>query len=333
MTIDAVSCGVGLVASAVSQDERGPLLGGALADAAELAALEEAAARLRRHPGFRAALAEYCRGMSSPARIDWPVYKLFDQIGRYVVCYMLIHNYYAWIAGAGTAPTLTALQKVCGVSARQAAGFVAALKSGRLIITEPSPDDRRVKHLRPAPPMIAEIGRSARLFIAASDGLGGKGGGRATLLADNHDLLGDVIRRSAAYVLAHGTIIHPFPRVLHFAQRDSGYLLLTAVFAAHFGRLAPSAVEDSLSYRQLARRFQVSAAHIGSLMNEAQREGWFHTDGRGRLAGVAPDFVDEFEQWASWQMVHCTSLIEAALAAFDTAPLVEVRVPDVSAAG
>lgn len=317
-----------LVASAALQDERGS--GEALANAAELAALEDAAAHLRRHPGFRAALAAYCRGMSSPARIDWPVYKLFDQIGRYLVCYMLIHNYYAWVRGTGPAPTLTALQKVSGVSERQTAGFVAALKSGRLILTEPSPNDRRVKHLRPAPPMIAEIGRSARLFIAASDALAGRGGARAALLADNHDLLGDVIRRSAAYVLAHGTLIHPFPRVLHFAERDSGYLLLTAVFAARFDGLASSPAAGSLSYRQLARRFQVSAAHIGSLMNEAQREGWFHTDGRGRLAGVAPDFVEEFAQWASWQMVHCTGLIEAALAATGSA-LVEAGGPGVPA--
>lgn len=280
-----------------------------------LEGLEAGAARLRAEPRFRAALADYCRAMSAAPSFDWPIYKLFDQMGRYLVCYGLIHNYFAWMRDAGPTPTLTALQASAGVSARQTAGLVAALKAGKLVETEPAPDDRRVKHLKPSRAMIEEIGRSMRLFVAADDDIAAAGRSRATILARRPDALGDVIRRSAAWVRLNGTLIHPFPRVLSFAQRDCGYLLLTAVFAAHYGAIQPGTPAGlSLSRRRLAERFQISPAHVGNLMGEAERQGWLASDGRGRLLGIDPGLIAEFEQWASWQMVHFSALADAALA-------------------
>ncbi|ACL62045.1 conserved hypothetical protein [Methylobacterium nodulans ORS 2060] len=289
------------------------------------AGFEAAAQRLRMHPSFRATLAGYCRGMAEGAPAQWPVYKFFDQMRRYIVCYMLIHNYYAWQHGEGPPPTLSALQRVAGSSARQTAGLVAALKAGHLILAEPDPDDRRIRHLRPAREMIEEIGRSARLFVAAADRLEVPSQNRAALLVTDEHALGDVLRRSAAYVLAHGTLIHPFPRILHFAGRDCGYLLLNAVLCAHYAQNLPGASPPvALSYRTLARRFQVSPAHIGNLLGEAERRGWFATGPSGRLVTMSEDFADEFECWASWQMVHFSGLAAetTAFLAVQTAPRV-----------
>jgi len=268
------------------------------------------AERLLGHPRFRPALAAYCRGMSRAAPIRWPYYKLFDQLGRYLVCFMMIHNYYVWRNRGGPPPTLSALQGVAGVSARQTAGFVAALKAGRLVAVERDPADRRATLLRPMPTVMFEIGRSLRLFVAATDAIEDHRPARAGLL-DDADALGDMIARSAAYVLANGTLLHAFPGVLHFTQRDCGYPLLTAVFGSYYADLlADDAPAEPLSRRTLAERLQVSPAHVASLLTEAEARGWFALGPGGRVAWIADAFLAEFEQWAAWQMAHFEGLWE-----------------------
>lgn len=281
------------------------------------AEIEASARQLRRQPAFRPVLADYCRAMAEKAPMQWPVYKLFDQFDRYVACYLLIHNYYAWRHAGGPPPTLSLLQRFTPSSERQTAGLIAALKAGRLVLAEPDPGNRRVRHLRPAPAVIEEVGRSFRFFAAAADAAEGRPPGQAALLERQPDALGDMIRRSAAYVLAHGTLIHPFPRVLHFAKRDCGYLLLVAILGAHYAQTLPGAPPAApLSYRALAQRFQVSPAHIGNLLGEAQQRQWFSTGAGGRLLTISATLVEEFEQWGSWQMVHCAALAEETKAFF-----------------
>lgn len=266
--------------------------------------------RLLRHPRFRPALAHYCRGMAAGAAIQWPYYKLFDQLGRYLVCFMLIHNYYAWRNRGGARPTLSALQKVAGASPRQTAGFVAALKAGRLVEVGRDPADRRATLLRPTPIVTAEIGRSVRLFVGAMDAIEERRPGQAVALNDP-DRLGELISRSGAYVLAHGTLLHAFPGVLHFTLRDCGYPLLAAVVGRHYAETiegAPPA--EPLSRRGLAERLQVSPAHVGRLLGEAEANGWFTVASDGSLARMDDVFLAEFEQWSASQMIHFVGLLD-----------------------
>lgn len=255
------------------------------------------------HGDFRDTISTYCNTVSRASTGQWPLSKMFDQFTRYLTCYILIHNYYAWRHRGGPLPTLSLLQPAVEASPRQTAGFITSLKAGRLVMVESAPGDRRNKLLRPAPDMIMEIGRSALAFVAAAEALEG-GQGLAERLLGDADALGDLIHRSAAHVLAHGTLIHPFPRVLSFARRDCGYLLLCTVMAAHYEACAGRDGPPLLSYRALAERLQVSAAHVGNLLGEAERNGWFTVGARGRLASIDDSLVDEFELWAACQMAH-----------------------------
>lgn len=261
------------------------------------------AASLRFAPGFKLALARYCHHMAAKPPSAWPIYKLFDQFERYVTAYLLIHNYYAWREGQGPSPTLAALQKVTPLSARQTAGFVAALKAGRFLESAVESAGGREKPLKPAAVMVEEIGRSGRLFVSALDEIETWRPAWAIALR-NVDSLGVLLQRSAAFVLGDGTLIHPFQRVLHFAGRDCGYPLLTALIGAHYAatiKECPQAVP--LSLRALAARFQVSRAHIGNLLDEARRANWFAIEA-GHLVHFDNDLLVEFENWACWQMVH-----------------------------
>lgn len=262
------------------------------------------AERLLLHPRLRPALAHYCHGMATGATLDWPYYKMFDQLGRYLVCFILIHNYYAWRDRGGPAPTLAALQKAAGGSPRHTAGLVAALKAGRLVEVDADPADRRATLLRPTPRVVAEIGRSQRLFVEASDHVEQRSPGRAAALADP-DRLGGMVSRSAAYVLENGTLLHAFPAVLHFTLRDCGYPLLAAVIGNHYAAMVEGAPPPvPLARRALAERFSVSPAHVGSLFAQAEERGWFAVAPGGSLAGLDEGFLAEFERWSAWQMVH-----------------------------
>ena len=96
---------------------------------------------------------------------------MLNQAGRYLVSFMLIHNDHAWRRHGGPPPPLTAPQALVGSSARQTATFVATLKAARFVTVGSDPDDARLKCLRAAPALVAEIGRSGRLFVASMDRL------------------------------------------------------------------------------------------------------------------------------------------------------------------
>ncbi|MGH1574869.1 hypothetical protein ACRAWG_34810 [Methylobacterium sp. P31] len=245
--------------------------------------------------------------MIDPSQIVWPTHKMLNQSGRYLVSFMLIHNDYAWRNHGGPRPTLTALQAMVGSSSRQTAAFVSALKAARFVTAEPDRADARVKCLKAAPELVAEIGRSGRLFVAAMDVVAGRREGIAGRLGCT-DRSGELIRRSAAYVLRHGMLIEPFPRVLRFAERDCGYPLLTAIMSAHYAATLPGApAAISLSLRVLAERLRVSRAHIGNLVREAEEAGWLRIADRC-LTMLAPSLVEEFEHWAACQMIFYDDL-------------------------
>ncbi|MEE7489922.1 hypothetical protein [Methylobacterium oryzae] len=271
-------------------------------------------ALLRSERAFRRAVAGYCHGMVEPSQIVWPSHKLLNQMARYVVSFMLIHNDYAWRHHGGPRPTLTALQAMVGLSRRQTAGFVSALKAGRYVTAVADRGDGRVKCLQAAPSLVSEIARSGRLFAAAMDVVARRVPGRAAQL-DGPDRLGELVCRSAAHVLRHGTLIAPFPRVLHFAERDCGYPLLTALVGAHYAATIPGApAAIPLSLRGLAERLDVSRAHIGNLLGEAEAAGWIRISG-GRLAALDPTLLAEYEAWAAGQMLFYDDLAAAILAA------------------
>lgn len=265
------------------------------------------ASELRDRPKFRTVLSEYCHDTIAPAEIGWPTHKMLNQAGRYLVSFMLIHNDHAWRRHGGQRPTLTALQAMVGSSPRQTAALVATLKAARYVTVEADPDDARLRCLRAAPPLVAEIGRPGRLFVAAMDRLAHRQPGLAGVL-DDSERLGELVYRSANHVLRHGMLTEPFPRILRLTRRDCGYPLLTAIVGAHYAASVPDAPSATpLSLRVLADRLRVSRAHVGNLLQEADAAGWFRTDGRS-LTFLDPSLLREFELWAACQMIFYDDL-------------------------
>jgi hypothetical protein len=271
---------------------------------------------LPEHPGLRRALLYYCRDMSSRDPPDWPVFKLLDQFHRYMIAFMLVHDHVDWRWHGGPPPTLSGLQARGALRPRQTAAIVATLKSARLVRSLPFPGDRRVQVLEPLTPLVREIGHSPLAFLRAADML--QDTDVAKTFAASDEALARLTHASAASVLRGGPVI-PFPRVLHFATRDCGYLVLTGVMAAFFAQALGEPAE-SLTHRALAARLQVSPSHVRNMLRHAEAAGWFRTDRLGALTDIDQGFVEEFEQWGCWQMAHFQTLV-GTLTGEATAPL------------
>lgn len=257
-----------------------------------------------------AATATYCREMIALDGGDWPMLKLFNQFGRYMVSFLLIHHYQAWRHHDGPPPTLRLLQSSSSLSPRQTASVVAGLRAGSLLAPS-TVDGQRPRILAPVPPLTAAIASSALAFLRVADTIEAPVRPRAPMFEADPARQNELIYRSAAFVFAHGSLLDLHPGVNHFTIKDCGYIVLTAVMAA---ALAPKADAPSLSCRSLARQCRVSRSHIGNLMAHAEQERWFATDGLGRLAWVDEGFLESFKVWTARQMAHHAVLADFILA-------------------
>ncbi len=263
------------------------------------------ARHLIRKPTFRASVALYCEAMTRSPGVVWPVNKVFAQKLRYIVCFFLISNYARWRRGGGQPPTMAALQRMAPASPRQIADFIQGLRLGGYVIADRNAHDRRAIHLRPSPDLLQEIGRSPLAFLEASEPLFPPETRTISTLRDDDDLLGEWLRLSVERFQSADIVFGPFPTIVHFTERDCGYPLLVAVMGAHYASLLPDAPQAlSLTYTVLAERFHVSRQHIGNLLTEAERQGWFTVPRGGRSVIVSDRLVHEFETWAAGQMAH-----------------------------
>lgn len=282
-----------------------------------LAVFETRSAGFLADPRLDPAIAAYCREMIAPDPGDWPMLKLFNQLNRYMVSFLLIHHHQAWRHHGGPLPTLRLLQSSSSLSPRQTTSIVAGLRAGSLLVPE-AIEGQRARILAPAPLLSAAIARSMLAFLRAADMIEAPTPPRAPLFDADPELQNELIHRSAAYVFAQGNLLDPHPWVQHFTTKDCGYLVLTAVIGA---ALAPPGAAASLSYRDLARRFYVSRSHIGNLMAHAARELWFTTDGKGGLTWIDERVLRDFRAWAAAEAAHYAVLADAILAERADTPL------------
>lgn len=234
-----------------------------------------------------------------------PAAKLFHQFGRYMIGFLLVHQFQDWHRHGGPPATLGRLQASSPLSPRQSAAVVAGLRAGRLLTAAPLAGSR-APVLSPVAALTATIARSMIACLRAADTVEGRLP-RAPLLESDPELQNELVYRSAAYVFARGSHLDAYPAVRHFTHRDCGYLVLVAVMAV---ALAGPQAGPSLSCRSLARHFNVSRSHVSNLLAAAAQNGWFATDGRGRLRHVAPHFAREFQRWAATEMAHYATLAD-----------------------
>ena len=279
------------------------------------------AKKLLENQGLRQALLHYCMTMVQPPDASWPSNKVFVQKLRYLTCYVLIGNYARWKRGQGGPPTLAALQRATVASPRQTASFIRDLRHGSYVIAEQQTDDRRCYHLRPTPALINEVARSPLAFLAAFEVLEPSSRPLLDMVKAAPEHMSDWLGRSVDHYQDGDILFAPFHTIVQLTERECGYPLMAAVLGTHYA--AQSKMETGLpplTYRALAERLQVSRQHVGNMLAEAERMGWFSIAPGGRLRNISEQLVAEFEAWAVGQMAHFRLLAELVWDRGDAAP-------------
>jgi DNA-binding MarR family transcriptional regulator len=279
------------------------------------------AKRLLKRPDFPDALLEYCVTMTQPPGASWPSNKVFVQKLRYLTCYILIGTYARWQRGEGRPPTLAALQRSAAASPRQIAGFIKDLRHGGYVVAEQQESDRRRYHLRPTAALIHEVARSPLAFLAAFEQLEPSSRSLRQIISASPERMCDWLGRSVDCYQEDDSLFAPFQTIVQLTERECGFPLMAAVLGAHYAAQRGADVDlPSLTYRALAERFQVSRQHIGNMLTEAERQGWFSIAPGGYLREISADFIAEFETWAAGQMAHYRLLAELVSSRAGTAP-------------
>lgn len=268
------------------------------------------AADLIRFDDFEPALYEYCRGITEPPAMAWPVNKIFGQKLRYITCYILIGNYTRWCRFGQEPPTLSALQAAVDASPRQVAELVSSLRTGGIIIAERHETDRRSLLLKPSALLLQEVAKAPLLILAAYDRLHKQTGKLEQIVSATDDALCDWMGRSTEEYRAADILFGPFPDIVEFTDRDCGYLVLTAAMGVHYAsELSRDDWKLPLTYDSLAAQFQVSRQHIANVLAYAEDRGLFSVR-RGKLHAISPRLISQFETWAAGQMAHYALLAE-----------------------
>lgn len=261
----------------------------------------QSAMLLLAHPAFQRAVLDYCRKMVEPSSFRWPANKIFAQKMRYITCYMLIGLAGRFDRGLGPAPTMTLLQSLVPGSARHVNDLMAGLKAGGFVIAEPNASDRRTVRLRPTAPLVLEIARSPLAFLEASVLLD-QPATHEMLMADP-PRMAEMLSRSMDAYITKDVLFQPFPTVVDFSARDSGYLMLCAVVGAHLARSLGESWDLPLTYDALAQRFQVSRQHVGNVLVPSLKGDHFSING-GRIDRVDARLLTEFFWWSAGEMAH-----------------------------
>lgn len=277
--------------------------------APDLAALEDEARALLKHPNFDRALAAFCKGMvGSYTGRRLANIGLGHTLG-WLVSILIIYLDHAMPEAA----TSTKLSEICvagGLAGAKAVkGAIRVLLSFGLIAQETHATDRRAKRLRPTQLLLdihSEniVARLSALEIVqplpkpARD----YGRERSVMLA----FFGGNIE---ALAQSGFRLYDGFPEIRAFMDRACGYLILldilNGVAPAHDGMLAATASPSAI-----ATRFDISRTHVRKLLVMARDNGWLRLELRHDSVALEPSFHQRLRHWVALEFVWTWQLVQ-----------------------
>ncbi|RLP81642.1 MarR family transcriptional regulator [Xanthobacter tagetidis] len=227
----------------------------------------EAQAALKASPGFGAALLASARGTVETYDNHPLLNRVLNDRGRMMFSFLAFYLD-AQPGGAGiTAARMTALCQETGLCSHGRAKALLALMrwSGYLAPAE-GKGDRRERPLAPTERMWASFRTRWRLHFAAMEPLGGVAARVLAVLDD--PLFCRALVTAIGESFRHGfRVLDGAPRLIPFADRDGGIILLFALLVSREVDAPPPTVAD------LARRFHLSRTHVLQVLRDAMEAG------------------------------------------------------------
>lgn len=266
-----------------------------------------ARARVRAHPRFREAMIACARSMVDLYDNHPLINRILNDRGRVVFGFLLLHLD-AEPGGAGvTAARMAVLcqeESVCSRGRTKA--LLALMRWGGYLAPVEGTSDKRERPLAPTERMWEMFRNRWQSHFRAMRPLGGEAGDAAGALSDRD------FCRALAYTFglafrAGFRVLEHAPRLIPFADRDGGVILLMALLVAQDMASPPPTVA------QLARRFHLSRAHVLQILRDATAAGLVRRTGGqdGESVGFAlsaegEDALADFFT-SSFSLFHCSA--------------------------
>lgn len=236
-----------------------------------------ARAEMIAHPGFPLALARLARGMTSLYSGNRLLNRLLSDRGRNLFGLLLLYLDALPAAEGGglTAARLAALCTATGLCSRGRAKAMLALMSwGGYVVPAATGDDRRIKPLVPQPKLYALQQSRWNVLFGALATVDAEVARLFPRLAEEEFLRAGVVMVGGAYCAGH-RVIAAAPVLEHIVDHDGALMVLLALLTSEEEDAAPPAIAD------LARRFQVSRAHVLDVLRLGEERGLVVRGARG----------------------------------------------------
>jgi len=275
---------------------------------------DETIGALRAHPRFREAAATAASSSVDFYQGNWIANRVLNDRARFLVtqlCMYLHHTRRPEEPASGL--TATRLRDICIAnkicSAGRAEAMLLMMRAGGYLLRETVAEDKRVRRYVPTEKLVGQVRERQRGILRAVDMLQTEPRFSAALESDPQFHPRFVSNMSASY-LEGFRLFHFVPELDRIFDRDAGLIMMMSVFLtdpAYRGFV----LEQNVSVFGLARRFNVSRAHVRAVLGDAERIGLIQ---RGAdVAQPLPPLVEAMEKLLATGFAYSALCAERAL--------------------
>jgi len=273
----------------------------------------KAAAQIRRHPKFQAAVRLNAESLLSFYERQPLLNHLVSEEARWLTGGFILFLHYTRDPNDPTSgATLARVQDLAVKHHLASPGRIAALvglmRLGGFIKQVNVGADRRLRRLEPTKAFLGYSRRwlSAHLgpiaLVSAADDY-------RALHEKDPTFIERYYREAGRLYFAGGRIPDLMPAIRLFMDRDAAYMILLRLWISDPGGVVPPQQPVALPYKEIGSRFGVSRAHVRKLMEACAERGYVELLAEGGQAiRVLPPLVDLFEDCLALQLAnfaHC----------------------------
>lgn len=256
---------------------------------------EAAAAQLRAHPRFAAALRALGTGMIALYRGNRLLNLLVNDRGRMLIGYLALYlREDGEPDGRGSGfgvGQLKALLAAAGLaSPGRTAAMLALMRMSGYIASASAPEDRRRHILVPTERLHAAHRDRWECVVAALREIHPEAA--AAFALDDPEFVAAYVRLTAAHFIGGFRLKRGAPEMELFVDRNAGLMVLFSILLAGEADDVPPRRPVQISISGLASRFGVSRVHVRTLLRDAEAQGLIARADTGGAVQLKPHFAD-----------------------------------------
>ncbi|WP_229266518.1 hypothetical protein [Leptospira sp. severe_002] len=269
---------------------------------------------LRAHSRFREAAATAASLSVDFYQGNWIANRVLNDRARFLITQICMYLHFTRRPEEPSSGlTATRLRDICVsgkvCSAGRAEAMLLMMRAGGYLLRETVEEDRRMRRYVPTEKLVGQVRRRHTGVLRAMDMLQAEPRFLAALESDPRFYPRFVSNMSESFIDGF-RLVHFVPELDRILDRDAGLIMLLSVFLtdAAYRNFAP---EQNVSVFGLARRFNVSRAHVRAVLGDAERVGLIR---RGSdIAQPLPPLVDAIERLLATGFAYNGACAERAL--------------------